>query len=250
MEPAFDILEAARTKDEDIQAIVMTGSATLENAVDSLRAGVSDYLIKPFDPFTIFDLAVLRALDRRRLVKENRRLFLENQQLAARDPLTGLLNRFQMRKVLHQEIRRTGRYCRSLAVLMIDMDSFKEINDTFGHIKGDEVLVHVAKVIDQSIRTVDTAVRFGGDEFLVIMPEADMHIAGDVARRIGMQVRCPLKDIGSISVSVGAAVWDSSMGSIEVFLKAADDAMYREKANKHRKSSAEIQSRVSVPAAL
>ncbi len=57
----LDILEAARTKDEDIQAIVMTGSATLENAVDSLRAGVSDYLIKPFEPFTIFDLAVLRA---------------------------------------------------------------------------------------------------------------------------------------------------------------------------------------------
>ncbi len=244
----LDILEAARAKDEDIQAIVMTGSATLENAVDSLRAGVSDYLIKPFEPFTIFDLAVLRALDRRRLVKENKRLFLENQRLATRDPLTGLLNRFQMRKVLHQEIRRAERYNRSLAVLMIDMDSFKKINDDFGHIKGDEVLVHVARILEQSIRKVDTAARFGGDEFLVIMPEAGMEIAGEVTLRILSQVRYPLNEIGPISLSVGAAVWDTSMESIENFLKAADDSMYREKANRHRKSSGVIKSRVCAAA--
>ncbi len=89
-----------------------------------------------------------------------------------------------MRKVLRQEICRAERYTRSLAVLMIDMDSFKRINDDFGHIKGDEVLVHVARILEQSIRKVDTAARFGGDEFLVIMPEAGMEIAGEVTLRI------------------------------------------------------------------
>ncbi len=246
----LDILEAARAKDEDIQAIVMTGSATLENAVESLRAGVSEFLIKPFEPFTIFDLAVLRAIERRNLVLENKRLFLENQRLAARDPLTGLLNRFQMRKILHQEISRTERYRRPLAVLMIDMDSFKEINDRYGHIKGDEVLVHVGRVIEQTIRTVDTAARFGGDEFLVIMPEAGMQIAGEVAQRIRTQVRKPLKGLGWISASVGTAVWDPSMGSIEILLKAADDAMYHEKRKKHEKLNGVVENRISAAAGV
>ncbi|MBN1264563.1 MAG: diguanylate cyclase [Anaerolineales bacterium] len=226
----LDILDAAREKDPDIHAIVLTGSATLENAIDSLRAGVFEYLTKPLEPAAAFDIAVLRALERRILILENKRLFDENQRLAKLDPLTGLLNRFEMRRLLKKEIERAFRYGRKLAVLMLDLDHFKEINDSFGHIMGDQVLIHVAKTIRAAIRSVDYAARFGGDEFIVIMPEADLKTAVDAAQRIIDVLGEPFSDIGPVRISGGAAVWDQSMLSIEALLKAADDVLYQAKA--------------------
>lgn len=230
----LDILKEARTNDSDILAIVMTGSATVQNAVESLRAGVFEFLTKPIDPIHGFDLALFRAMEQRRLVREVNRLFVENQRLALQDALTGLYNRFQMRKILDDEIKRSSRYDRSFAIMLIDLDKFKKINDTYGHIRGDEVLVHVADVIRSSIRSVDSAVRFGGDEFLVIMPEADIQAAVDVGRRIIRQMRVPVQGVGQVGVSLGAAVWEPSMKTIEALLAQADHALYRAKAKRQR----------------
>jgi len=231
----LDILAAAREKDPDIHAIVLTGSASLENAIDSLRAGVFEYLTKPLEPAAAFDIAVLRALERRSLILENKRLFKENQRLAKLDPLTGLLNRFEMCRLLQKEMERASRYNRKLAVLMLDLDYFKDVNDRFGHMVGDQVLIHVAKAIRTAIRKVDYAARFGGDEFVVIMPEADSEIAMEAAKRITAVLSRPFQDVGCVQISFGSAVWDQSKNTIETFLKAADEGLYRAKAGRTKK---------------
>jgi len=128
----LEVIDAARKIDPDIQALILTGSASVETAVEALRAGVYDYLTKPLESMTSFELALSRALERRYLVKENKRLFEEIQRLAVTDALTGLYNRHKMQDSLETEVERAKRYSRPLSIIMIDMDKLKALNDSFG----------------------------------------------------------------------------------------------------------------------
>jgi diguanylate cyclase (GGDEF)-like protein len=222
----FEIIAAAREKDPDIQALVLTGSASVESAVEALRAGVYDYLTKPFDSMTTFELALTRALERRFLINENKRLFEENQRLAVTDPLTGLHNRHKLQEALTTELERARRYSRPLSIIMVDMDDLKTINDTHGHAIGDEALRVVGQVITRCIRKVDMGTRFGGDEFLVLLPEADEQEAATVAARVDKEIRSIDFAAGTLSASIGVAQWNDSYKEPEEFIHAADEAMY------------------------
>ena len=222
----LEVIDAARKIDQDIQALILTGSASVETAVDALRAGVYDYLTKPLESMTSFELALSRALERRYLVKENKRLFEEIQRLAVTDSLTGLYNRHKLQDSLATEVERAKRYNRPLSIIMIDMDKLKVINDTYGHAAGDEALKLVAKSIQHSIRKVDLGTRFGGDEFIVLLPEADHKEAASVAKRIRKAILEVEFESGNLSVSMGVVQWHPGFDTPNDFVHAVDEAMY------------------------
>ncbi len=222
----LEVIDAARKIDPDIQALILTGSASVETAVEALRAGVYDYLTKPLESMTSFELALSRALERRYLVKENKRLFEEIQRLAVTDSLTGLYNRHKLQDSLETEVERAKRYSRPLSIIMIDMDKLKVINDTSGHAAGDEALKLVARSIQRSIRKVDLGTRFGGDEFVVLLPEADREEAAAVAKRIREAILAVEFESGKLSVSMGVVQWHSGFETSKDFVHAVDEAMY------------------------
>ena len=222
----LEVIDAARKIDPDIQALILTGSASVETAVEALRAGVYDYLTKPLESMTSFELALSRALERRYLVNENKRLFEEIQRLAVTDSLTGLYNRHKLQDSLNTEVERAKRYNRPLSIIMVDMDELKVINDTYGHAAGDEALKVVAKSIERSIRKVDLGTRFGGDEFIVLLPEADSEVAASVAKRIRETIMEMEFESGKLSVSMGVVQWHEGFDTPKDFVQAVDEAMY------------------------
>lgn len=233
----LEVFEAARKKDPEVVALILTGSASVETAVEALRAGVFDYLTKPLESLATFDLALTRALQHRFLISENKRLFDEVQRLAVTDSLTSVYNRHKLTESLNLEIERARRYDRPLSIIMIDMDGLKSINDTYGHAAGDEALILVADSIKSCIRKVDLPTRFGGDEFMILLPETDLEVAMAVAERICLEVDQREFLHGSVSVSAGTSQWNPEHATGDDLLKAVDKAMYESKQSKGLKVS-------------
>ena len=150
--------------------------------------------------------------------------------LSRTDPLTGLFNRSQLFVTLEQEVSRTRRSDRGFCVLMIDLDGLKAVNDTGGHLRGDQVLRGLGSVISGSIRTVDSAYRFGGDEFVVLLPETDIVGAFVVAEKIRLGAEDLELSVGSqTSVSIGLVSHPEDGLNAEELMHAADRAMYQAK---------------------
>jgi diguanylate cyclase (GGDEF)-like protein len=225
----LEVVQAAQEIDSDLQAVILTAGATIETAVEALRAGVYDYLTKPLESLAELELTLNRALEHRRLIKENTRLFAEVQRLAVTDALTGLCNRHKFDAAIAVEVERARRYGRSLSLIMVDLDGLKGINDRYGHPAGDKALKLVAEVIQGSIRTVDLPVRIGGDEFLVMLPEADLEAATLVAQRMCGQITSISFQGEMLSVSAGVAQWSSENNTVESFIDVVDQAMYQSK---------------------
>jgi len=225
----LEVAQVAHEVDPDLQTIILTGGATVETAVEALRVGVYDYLTKPLESLAELDLSLNRALERRRLVRENERLFTEVQRLAVTDPLTGLYNRHKLDEGLAIEVERARRYDRPLSLIMIDLDGLKAINDKYGHPAGDKVLKLVSEAIRSQIRTVDLPARIGGDEFLILLPEADLDAATLVAQRVCSKITSTSFKGELLSVSAGVAQWSPTHSTAESFLEAVDQAMYQAK---------------------
>ena len=157
------------------------------------------------------------------------------QRLAETDPLTWLFNRRHFDKRLEGETNRAMRSEHLLALLMVDVDQFKSINDRFGHRVGDQVLKGVASAIKQAVRLYDVPTRYGGDEFAIILPEADTDVASRVARRVlekteQLVVPGEMRDAGmAIQLSIGIATFPRPLGDASALVEAADTAMYRAK---------------------
>lgn len=224
-----EVAQAARQVDPNVQAIVLTGSATLETAIEALRVGVYDYLTKPLESMDAFEMSLTRALEHQRLKRENQRLFAEVQRLAVTDPLTGLYNRRKLDEALEVEVERSRRYGRALSIVMLDVDNLKAVNDMHGHPTGDAVLQAIARAIRNSVRRVDYPTRLGGDEFLVLLPEADLREAARVGGRIFNSIaRLPVQDV-TVSMSAGVAQWRPDYTTPEDYLRAVDQALYQAK---------------------
>lgn len=166
-------------------------------------------------------------------VTERKQFEEELARMARHDPLTGTLNRYALEELLDREASRSERYTHSVGFLMIDVNRFKEINDRFGHAMGDKVLQGAAEVIQHNIRDADILVRYGGDEFLVILPETNGEsalvrdrILADVA---GRNRTNPLLDF-PVTLAIGSAHWSSGSGqTMEQALAEADTLMYEDK---------------------
>lgn len=189
---------------------------------------------RPFEEHDLQTLELLASHIGAVLVQEEQSEAL--QRLAETDPLTWLFNRRHFDKRLEAETNRALRSEHLLALVMIDVDKFKTINDRFGHRVGDQVLKAVASAIKQAIRLYDVPVRYGGDEFAIILPEADTEVASRVARRIleksdGAAIPGELRDAGmGIGLSLGVATYPRPLGEAAALVEAADAAMYQAKA--------------------
>jgi diguanylate cyclase (GGDEF)-like protein/PAS domain S-box-containing protein len=165
-------------------------------------------------------------------VTQQRKLEDHLRQLAAKDPLTGLANYRHLIEVLDSEIKRSERTGREFALLFLDLDGLKKINDCFGHVVGSQALCRLADVLCNSSRNMDTAARFGGDEFAVVLPETGEAPANLVARRIcdnlARDGRKP-----KLAVSIGVAIYPKDGEKIDTLMSAADVAVYAMKARAH-----------------
>ncbi|MGB6198271.1 MAG: GGDEF domain-containing protein [Candidatus Acidiferrales bacterium] len=159
---------------------------------------------------------------------DNARLFDQVHHLAATDSLTGLGNYRTLVQTLEAEIQRSRRTGRPFALLLLDLDALKSVNDRYGHLVGSSAIRRLAAKMRTSCRTMDTAARYGGDEFAVVLPEADMNAATAVGRRICDRLAQD-GETPSITCSVGAAVFPRDGASIEQLFAVADSALYRMK---------------------
>jgi diguanylate cyclase (GGDEF)-like protein len=168
---------------------------------------------------------------------DSARVFEQVRHLAASDPLTGLANYRKLLDVLDTETERTLRTGRPFAVLLLDLDGLKKINDTYGHLVGSRALCRVADILRVHCRAIDTAARYGGDEFAVVLPEAKEEEAQRVTSRIHETLLSDQEE-PPISVSIGTSVYHGEGERVEKLLKEADQNLYEEKAR--RKSSSRL----------
>jgi diguanylate cyclase (GGDEF)-like protein len=169
---------------------------------------------------------------------QHARQYLRARVEARVDRLTGLFNYRRMIETLSKEIRRSQRYGNPLALIMVDLDGLKSVNDRFGHVAGDALLRHVARKISAALRQVDSAARIGGDEFSVLLPATDLEGARQVAQRILTAIRTDAPVISQkplpIAVSVGVAQWEDGWDENRL-IQAADEAMYTAKRQGHNR---------------
>lgn len=194
--------------------------------------GESLLLVQAFTGVTaIMTLVLAAAVAERREAEERLR------RLAVSDPLTGLSNYRQLVQALESEIKRSSRTDRPFAVVLMDLDGLKTINDRFGHLVGSLALRRVAETLLGSCRGIDTAARFGGDEFALVLPEtgdaAAWHVARRIAERVSRDGEQPV-----ISVSVGVAVHPRDGASLEGLLNAADRSLYDTKSRRRHRAQA------------
>ncbi|WP_204665113.1 diguanylate cyclase [Fusibacter tunisiensis] len=147
-------------------------------------------------------------------------------ELALRDQLTGIYNRLSFFEFAEKEVAKCKRTKKPMHLLMFDIDFFKKVNDTFGHAKGDLVLREISGLVQSSIRSYDILGRYGGEEFMVLMPDIDCENAKDVAERIRLEIEChEFEGVGRVTVSIGLAQY-TSPESIESLIDRADQALY------------------------
>ncbi|MFP3852798.1 MAG: diguanylate cyclase [Anaerolineales bacterium] len=164
---------------------------------------------------------------------ENARLYAQMERMAITDPLTQLYNRRGLSQLGEREIERARRYERDFSVLLIDLDHFKRLNDTHGHLAGDEVLRQLASLLNQLVRNIDLVARYGGEEFAVLLPECADDCAHEVAERLRQAIESTTFDTRAgelrITVSLGVASSESLPLQMEPLLAAADRALYAAK---------------------
>lgn len=210
---------------ESIPVILVTANADDQNVAEGLDMGAFDYIIKPYS------LMVLLARVRAALREKDRLDLLE--KWATTDPLTELLNRRHFFELADRELERSRRLKSELSFIMLDIDHFKHVNDSFGHLVGDNVIILLANILKDALRKVDFCCRFGGEEFVLCLPDTPSQGAWEVAERIRTQVACtPLltpenKEV-SIQISLGIASSKRDQ-NVELVLKRADDALYQAK---------------------
>ncbi len=250
----MELLEELRNRCRT-PVIMVTGENVGHIAVEAIRKGATDYVVKLGDYLFTIPLVVEKNLTVAKVMRENESLRVEleraltvvrdkNAQLevslqrveemAATDPLTGLYNRRHFGRVLEQLFAEAQRYNKDLACVMIDMDAFKQLNDTYGHQLGDQLLVMAGKVIAANMRRMDVAARYGGDEFILLLPHASADEAATAAQRIRQEFRqasaAVLNRGDGVTMSIGiGSLHQDRPGGADQLIAAADAALYSAK---------------------
>jgi two-component system cell cycle response regulator len=216
-----------------IPIILMAEESDRPRVVRGLELGVNDFIMRPVERHELV-ARVGTQIRRQRYAVQLRESVTNTLALAVTDELTGLYNRRYFDRHLSVMLDRAREQQRDMAVMLIDLDYFKSVNDTHGHDVGDVVLKEFAGRLRRNVRGVDLACRFGGEEFVVLMPDTDYRHAQGIAERVRTAVAERLFDAGSsrelpITVSVGLALNESADDTPDMLLKRADIALYRAK---------------------
>lgn len=191
-------------------------------------AGVLDLYTPPGTEFDESALKMLASIGGQiGIAIDNARLYEETKSSALHDPLTGLSNRRFLEIQLEKLAETAKRYGNRLSVIMLDIDHFKRYNDTRGHVEGDRLLAKIAAILSREMRSADYLFRYGGEEFLVILPESDLAMACAVAERLREAVEAE----GEVTISLGVATYRTTMQDKESLVREADAALYRAKEN-------------------
>jgi two-component system, cell cycle response regulator len=245
MMPLMDGFEVSRRIKKDpalpyIPIILVTARGETEDKVEGLDAGADDYLTKPIN-FPELEARARSMLRIKRLQDEldqkNRQLEVANRrlrQLSITDGLTGLFNHRHVHELLHEEHERCKRNGEGVGVVMLDLDRFKALNDTHGHPTGDVVLSETASILRESAREVDMVGRYGGEEFIAILPGADEDAAARFAERVrsALEIYVFEHEGKQIRMTVSAGVASARGDEFELpdeLIKRADQALYRAK---------------------
>ena len=231
----IELCEEVRSARPHSYILILTGESTPEAKLAGFGCGADDYVTKPFqvDELLARVRAGLRIVDlQKALLASNRRL----EELSKTDALTGIRNRRSLEQELQTRFEHARRYQRPMSVVMVDVDHFKTVNDRFGHPAGDTVLRCVARVLERATRQSDAVARFGGEEFVVILPETPLFEALQFAEKIRASVAAEAADLSCaperVTVSLGvASIPHSRFETAEAMLNAADQALYRAKNN-------------------
>lgn len=243
MMPEMDGLDACRLIKEDettrdIPVIFLSARGETEMKVSALSLGADDYISKPFEAEELIArvhvaIRLKRERDQLRMsAEEASRRAEQAQARAMTDALTGLLNRYGLQHTLAREHAEARRYYRSLSCVLIDLDNFKTINDTYGHAIGDLTLQQIAAILREAVRASDTVFRYGGEEFLLLLPETDLEGAVALADKIRLlAAERPFGDGGhvfNLTLSAGASNLCADESGHDMIARA-DLALYHAK---------------------
>ena len=229
----WDVLAAMKADPDlsDVPVVFLTGRSDTADMVDGLRLGAHDYLRKPCEPTEL--LARVQAAARvKRLQDELRQRNEELDLISRTDVLTGMHNRRHVEEYLARLVSLARRSAEPLAVLIIDIDHFKSVNDGYGHEAGDVVLREVADRMVRSVRLEDMVGRWGGEEFLVVLPNTATQGAAELAERLRQVVAeqpCRLPDGGAVQVTISLGCAASVVDDAGTLVRSADAAMYQAK---------------------
>jgi two-component system, cell cycle response regulator len=229
----WDVLAAMKADPglRDVPVVFLTGRSDTADMVDGLRLGAHDYLRKPCEPTEL--LARVQAAARVKRLQDELRQRNEELDLVSRtDALTGLRNRRHVEEYLTKLVSLARRNVEPIAVLIVDIDHFKSVNDGHGHDAGDAVLREVAGRMVDSVRLEDMVGRWGGEEFLVVLPNTAAQGAAELAERLRQVVAgepCPLPDGGAVPVTISLGCAASVIDDAATLVRSADAAMYEAK---------------------
>jgi two-component system cell cycle response regulator len=227
------VLKGVKEAQSGIDVIILTGHSDEATAIECLQSGAYDYLLKPLEDIEVFLIAVDRAIHKRNLELKNKDLLRQLEEMATRDPLTGLFNFRQLQVSLDREMIRSQRHGHAFCVFIVDVDHFKAVNDTYGHLFGDHVLKRLGEIMQRALRDTDRLFRYGGEEFFILMPETSQEGAAVLADRLmdAIRIHTFVSDGKSakITVSIGGAGFPfQSIDKVQLF-KLADHALYKAK---------------------
>ncbi|MDQ1298152.1 MAG: hypothetical protein QG558_691 [Campylobacterota bacterium] len=219
----YDVLRLLKENSDTakIPIIFVTGKDSEEEEEYGLELGAVDYITKPIRP------SIVKAR-----VKTHLMLKQQHDQLmamATHDQLTGVYNRHYLVDDLSKRMSQSKRHNEALSVIMVDIDHFKNVNDTFGHLMGDLILKAVAKVVGESARKEDTAARFGGEEFVLVLDNCTAYDALIKAERLRSKIEALMPESIAVTASFGVAQLDAHIQQYEELLKNADTALYAAK---------------------
>ena len=232
----FAVLSAVRERSLNTEVIILTGAGAndMNSAIRALRLGAHDYLTKPPSSSEQILLTVERAIEKKRLREDNARLLRELEELSRTDALTACRNRRSFDEVFPREVARAHRYDFPLALVMLDLDHFKKVNDTYGHPGGDEVLRAFAGLASRVFREADMLYRYGGEEFVAVLPHTTALGARQAAERLRRDLRnLPIRVAAStvtVTCSIGVAELEAGDGDGQPLMERADQALYAAKA--------------------
>lgn len=239
----FKLLVTLRNleKYKDLPVILLSSHAEADHKIKGLQGGANDYVTKPFESGELIarikNLLMMKELQDE-LARKNKAMELANkklEQISVTDELTGLWNRRYLWDRLEEEITKARRFNQTVSCLMIDIDDFKVINDTYGHIAGDCVLIEISRILKGQCRNHDLLARFGGEEFIMVLHQTNLEGALQLAQRLVHAVdngpfAIPDQKTLKATISIGVATYPSqNITDVNDLIKKADEALYQAK---------------------